>query len=246
MNLLEARKVNCLSHWYPIIEKVVPTPKTLVFRTDANLIELLDNKTPDGLGELLAGLTLAGAGLGYPFFLRTGQTSGKHDWNETCLVKSAADILSHVAALVEYSELVDICGLPYDVWVAREMLPTVAIARTSMGMPIVKEFRFFVSGEKIKCFHPYWPADAIERYVRGVDFKSDEWAKAYQSLCCFKSIDEEVFVSMLAAMVGKAIGGEWSVDLLETERGWYVTDMATASMSYHWQDCPNNPEQDPD
>ena len=33
------------------------------------------------------------------------------------------------------------------------------------------------------------------------------------------------------------MGGHWSVDILETERGWYVTDMALAPRSWHWPHC---------
>ena len=47
----------------------------------------------------------------------------------------------------------------------------------------------------------------------------------------------------LASAAGKAVGGEWSVDILETRRGWYITDMAEAYKSWHWKDCPNNLER---
>ena len=43
----------------------------------------------------------------------------------------------------------------------------------------------------------------------------------------------------LASAAGKAVGGEWSVDILETRRGWYITDMAEAYKSWHWEGCPN-------
>ncbi len=32
--------------------------------------------------------------------------------------------------------------------------------------------------------------------------------------------------------------GAWSVDLLPTERGWFITDMAIMERSFHWPDCP--------
>lgn len=48
----------------------------------------------------------------------------------------------------------------------------------------------------------------------------------------------------LASRAGKAVGGAWSVDILETTRGypnrWYVTDMAVAEDSWHWPECPNS------
>ncbi len=35
--------------------------------------------------------------------------------------------------------------------------------------------------------------------------------------------------------------GAWSVDVLATRRGWVVTDMAEAGISYHWPECPHAP-----
>ena len=37
----------------------------------------------------------------------------------------------------------------------------------------------------------------------------------------------------LANAAGRAAGGAWSIDLLETRRGWMVTDMAEAANSWH-------------
>ncbi len=45
-------------------------------------------------------------------------------------------------------------------------------------------------------------------------------------------------IRSLASRAGAAIGGAWSVDILETTRGWFVTDMAEAHKSYHWPTCP--------
>jgi hypothetical protein len=41
-----------------------------------------------------------------------------------------------------------------------------------------------------------------------------------------------------AKAAGCAVGGAWSVDILETKRGWFVTDMAEAEKSFHWPECP--------
>jgi len=56
----------------------------------------------------------------------------------------------------------------------------------------------------------------------------------YEALC---RMDDESALVMLATQAGKAVGGAWSVDILETERGWYVTDMAEAHKSSHWEGC---------
>ena len=36
------------------------------------------------------------------------------------------------------------------------------------------------------------------------------------------------------------LGGAWSVDFLcDVDGTWWLTDMALAGMSYHWEGCPN-------
>lgn len=51
--------------------------------------------------------------------------------------------------------------------------------------------------------------------------------------------EERGELSVLAAHAGSVVGGAWSVDILETERGWMVTDMAEAHKSFHWEGCPH-------
>jgi hypothetical protein len=53
--------------------------------------------------------------------------------------------------------------------------------------------------------------------------------------------DTERQLTDLANAAGRAVGGAWSIDVLETRRGWYVTDMAEAASSWHeWPECPND------
>lgn len=222
------RKLNCLSYWFPRIKDIVPVPKTTIIRTGVDLIPLLDGKPVEGFEGLVEEVSSACDEVGYPAFLRTGQTSGKHDWLDTCLIKDRSVVGQHMLNLVEYSEMCSLIGLPYDVWVVREMLPTKPIGVAFMGMPVCREFRVFVSDAEVICTHPYWPKEAFKKGV----------PERYNELCQFKSMDEEQFVRMFASMAGKAVGGSWSVDLLDTERGWFVTDMAVASDSWHWPECP--------
>lgn len=38
----------------------------------------------------------------------------------------------------------------------------------------------------------------------------------------------------MACKCGELCGGKWSVDVLLTRKGYYVTDMAEAEKSYGW------------
>lgn len=118
---------------------------------------------PKGWPEFLTRLEAAGDLIGWPVFLRTGQGSGKHQWKRTCYVQDAGELPYHVAALVEWSHLVDMLGLPTYVWAVRELLPVEPICTLPRygDMPLTKESRVFVRDGKVLCSHSYWPEGAI-------------------------------------------------------------------------------------
>lgn len=227
----------CLSHWFPLIEADgVPVPRTQIIRVPGEwwkLRMLLDGE-PSEQSEFLRKEIAIAASLvgGAPFFLRTGQGSGKHDWSRCCYVTDPTKVLHHVAALVEWSEMVDMLGLPCDVWVVREMLPTTPLFRCTAygGFPVVREFRVFVDGDKILYRVPYWPDGAIKR---GEPDRAD-WRETMEIANALSDVEERE-IAVLASRAGQACGGKWSVDVLRTRRGWFVTDMAAAELSYGWR-----------
>lgn len=236
-------KMNCLSYWFPKIVGIpgIKTPRTEIVRTKLPLYSLLDGKDPEPTdGEtwhgLLDSLSEAVKSVGgAPAFMRTGQGSGKHEWRDTCFLKDATreTIGQHVCQLVEWSELVDMFGLPYDVWVIRELLPTRPAFTAFKDMPIVKERRYFIQDGRTVCRHPYWPAEAFsERYSRA----PDGWREQLDAMNN-ETMGEWAELTELSDRVGAAIGGDWSIDWLWTDRGWYLTDMATAGDSFHWAGC---------
>lgn len=244
---------NCISYWFPRLQAAgLQVPKTQIVKADCELSSLLDGQIPDGFEVFLAALTEAVKSIGAPCFLRTGQGSGKHQWSETCHVTDIDLLSRHVAALVEWSHLVDFMGLPHNVWAVRELLPTTPIATLPMykGFPLTREFRFFVSDGVVICHHCYWPKKAAEEgfdYADGaagleVDDESPrklpaDWETAYQQMSILWP-REAVELMKLASAAGKALAGNWSVDILETKRGWYITDVAEAARSFHWDGCP--------
>ena len=222
---------NCLSYWFPLIESLVPVPRTEIVRS-GDLSALFDNEIPDGWCEFLAEMNTARGKIGGDCFLRTGQGSGKHDWAKTCYLPETANIADHVAALVDWSVLVDFMGLPFDVWCVREMLPTSPIGACPRyrGMPVCREFRFFAEAGQVKCFHPYWPLGALQDGGLAGGF-SEGW---YEEFCRLEDKEPQ----RMAEIVSNAVPGAWSIDVLETKRGWFVTDMAVAERSFHWPGCP--------
>jgi len=238
----DALDTNCLSYWFPLlVEAGLPLPSTLVAQTDVTLLELLDGKTPDGWQSFRDSLHDAIMEIGgYPIFLRTGHTSGKHRWRNTCYLSSPEFILQHVVNLVEVSECAGIIGLPCDVWVVRELLPTEPICKLPRycGMPLCREFRCFARGGEVLCMHPYWPYQAV---LKGTIECGRPMPKGlhgkWQEMCRLSPPDLHAIHS-IAQRASQVVEGEWSVDILWTSRGWYLIDMALAEDSWHWLDCP--------
>lgn len=231
----------CLSYWFPkLLTAGLPVPRTEIVRTDLRLSMLIYGEEcppdlrvhADSLASFVAELRTAADKIGYPAFLRTGQGSGKHDWSRCCFLRDRDKIDHHVMALVEWSSMVDFIGLQTDVWAVREMLPVkpIGVCDRYGGMPVVKEFRFFIRDGNVICRHPYWPIDALNEGGLSA-IVPEGW---YEEFC---RIPEDL--EPLAVRVSKAFAkdGAWSVDLLETDRGWYVTDMAEAERSFHWEGC---------
>ena len=162
----------CLSYWLPKIETAgLPSPRTIVMDMPSEafieIYELVgDGKEPTGKADdFLRRLGEAASDIGFPCFLRTGLTSGKHEWDRTCYLRDLGSVGGHVAALVEYSEIVDFMGLPCDKWAVREFLPTVpvTICPQFRNMPVCREFRVFVGDANVMSWQPYWPMEALEQ-----------------------------------------------------------------------------------
>lgn len=231
--------LNCLSYWFPKLKAAgIPVPETRIVKTDCDLLQLCDGREPKGVGDLFRDIRAAAHSIGLPCFFRTGHTSGKHDWENTCCLTHVSAIPQHVYALVEFSAMAGMIGggLDTDVWAVREMLPVQPRFTAFRGkMPITKEFRFFVKGDgQVVCHHPYWPPGSIQH----ASIPEDEWRVMLQAMSMFADEDEHFELTNLASNAAKAVGGPaWSVDLLKTDRGWYVTDMALAAQSFHWDGC---------
>jgi hypothetical protein len=131
----------------------------------------------------------------------------------------------------EASEIADMIGLPWDTWVVREFLPTMPIGVCPRygNMPVCREFRYFIEDGRYQCSHPYWPMASL--IDGGFDISQHE----FDELCAGRT----QVLDHIAVDVGANFAGAWSIDILETKRGWVVTDMAEAEKSWHWPGCKN-------
>lgn len=236
LKIMEEKRKSCLSRWYPLVKDIVPTPKTIILKTDTDLSILWNRIEPDGYANLIQYLSIAANEIGTPCFLRSGLTSNKHDWNNSCYLPYAnyETIDSHVRNIVEFSGMID---APMDVWVVRELLPTYPKFNAFYGkMPITKERRYFVKDGEVLCHHGYWPKEAIE----GQKPNRKYWRSILRQLN--HEPDAEVAkLTVMTEMIGNAVPGFWSVDWLDTAHGWFLTDMAEGQSSYHWPGCVADP-----
>jgi len=235
---------NCLSYWFPILQAAgAPVPETRILKLSDDdgwaLVEVLDGKTPEPLARVVTFIEESAAELGLPMFLRTGQGSGKHEWDCCCNVTGKLSFAQHVASLIEWSHCVDFIGLPHNVWVCRKMLAVEPLFRCTRygGMPVVREWRYFVRDGSVLCVHPYWPADALVhgKPDRAMVPQDVRWLHA----------DPPDRADTLAGIVADAFkaDGYWSVDVLEAVgETYYVTDMADGEASFHWPACPRQLE----
>jgi hypothetical protein len=230
--------ITALSYWFPLIEAAgFPVPKTHIVAVPKNVQAEIwgafdGNSDCVNLTAFAAKVGTVGDKLGYPLFLLTDFTSSKHNWERTCHVTKREALAQHIYTLAEDSEMMDMMGLPWNTLVLREMLPTIpkAVCPRYRNMPVCREFRFFVENGTVKCWHPYWPEHALQK--GGV--KTDTEFMVEMGMHGSQELAE---LSDLAERVSRAVPGAWSVDILETKRGWFVTDMAEAHKSFHWEGC---------
>jgi hypothetical protein len=110
------------------------------------------------------------------------------------------------------------------------------------GMPLVREYRAFVEGGQILCTHPYWPKKSIFEGLAEPEKGQPDYRLSETETLFFQMNQQGLppeAQQLLQSVAGVFAGdGAWSVDVLETQRGWFVTDMAEAARSYHWDGCP--------
>ena len=225
---------NDLKYWFTKIKASgVPTPKTIIVEAPADLIDILDGDAKVTTYDLFhRHLASAMIEIGLPCFLRTGHTSNKHSWRDSCFVEDISILDHHVMWLTEFSALADIAGLPVSTWAVRELLPTEPAFHAFLGeLPITKERRYFINNGKITHKQPYWPPEAIKHP------STDIWRPLLDELNR-ETKEEAEELERLTLQVAKHFHGYWSVDWLWTKRGWVLIDMAQGKRSFRWEPGP--------
>jgi len=241
-------RFNSLFIWYPLIKGVVPSPKTVMIPQERSFTSYDDALTCDRTEEPemrrlidLAIEAVPSLG-GYPVFLRSDETSNKHDWRKSCYITGDEQVEKGIKNILEFTLMV-MAGLDFNGVVIREFLELPHGFHAFSGMPVSKEFRYFIEDGEILCRHPYWFPSCMRR----VD--DEGWLPKLRELQVLDE-DTKAVLDGHALKISEAVepleapGNHWSVDFCYAEkRGWMVTDMATGKDSYHYTSCPRAPEE---
>jgi len=226
-------KENRMEYWYPRISNLVPKPKTKIIMINPDWTSDGNNMTiPE---KEFKEIEEASKEFKFPLFMRGSETSGKHDWKDTCFVKDLSEIRRKVIALIEDALLKDIgCNSI----ALREFIEMDTGFYAFREMPVNSERRYFIRDGKVICHHPYWIEDAIRKP------SADNWKEILKGL---NTETEEIkLLTEYSEEVGKNFDGFWSIDFCKSKEDvWYCIDMAVGTASWHPK-CPNNPNQDLD
>lgn len=236
---------NSMCLWWPKVAGLaVPRPETVIVDVGHDrLCDLLDGQ--DLPPMIWDEIRSAADRLGYPVFMRTDLSSGKHDYRDTCYVDSSEALERNLWALVEANLIADFIGLPCEAIVLRQYIPLATqFTAFSGSLPIAPERRYFVRDGLIACHHPYWPAEAIARScfcdldpcpALPSDWRTrlDEMNRPWRG--------EEATLNGYAALIANALPEFWSIDFaLGNDHVWYFIDAARGERSWHPEECPHS------
>lgn len=233
-------QTNSALEWLPLLYHAhkFPIPPTIFIKYDhLDLVSFLeDGDTPKSLQGTVKGITDACEKIGYPCFFRTDRSSAKHSGPTAYKITGPEDVERCLLETVEDNEMKFFMS-PDEMPLALMIRKFVELDATFVafgGLPIAREWRFFADEDKVKCFHPYWPAEAFDHQ----NLTPENWA----DLCkMWKEPSNLAELKTMAMEASEAVGGFNSVDFAQGKDGkWWLFDMAKAENSYHWSPCPVN------
>ena len=220
--------------WYPTTKNLdIPQPKTELvnIKDGADFFKILHGESDV---DMMNAIIESANRLTYPMFMRADQTSGKHQFEDICLIKEVSDFKTHFPALIEDNYMKD---LNIRSIYLREFIELDWRFKAFGGMPVASERRYFISDDGVVCHHPYWIEDAIHFNAITEEYQETDWKDALQGLN-LESKKEIKLLSTYAEEIHSALPGNWSVDFAKGRNGvWYLIDMARSEVSWHPKDC---------
>lgn len=162
--------------------------------------------------------------VGYPVFLRTDLSSAKHQGPKVYRIDNEDQIKDRVLHTLMDNEMK---WLNPSALLFRKHLDLDSSFEMFDGFPISREWRLFVDGDEMKCFHPYWPKEVM--------IENNPPSGWEEILLDHHQIPQNIEeLGLVATQICKELGGEWSIDFsCDRDGKWWLTDMALAQDSYH-------------
>lgn len=223
---------NSAVNWWPKINNLpVPKPDTeFIDVSEYEAIRWVDDGVPseviEEVGEVIDN------NFQYPVFIRTDLLSGKHDYQDTCLVSDRETLEGNLWKLNQEHFLAMMRnGNELTAFLVREYLDIKSeFTAFYADLPIGVEVRHFIKDGEWENGHYYWPKDSIRQP------SVENWKELIDDMMV-EAIEGFKKHKGLAELVGEAIGGDWSIDFAKTEDGiWYLIDMAKYEDSYKADD----------
>ena len=244
---------NSMLYWWPLVKDLpIPKPKTVIIELREEDVDMFFDcyfEEVDGgrgrgcekfrrrlkeiFGELKKAVEVLG---GYPVFLRTDYTSGKH--------YSYRDPLYRVDNEKDFGKvwfLICECHEPLDVHFLLPPRPNALIVREWLNIGkwtnIIDryntvEVRLFIKGGKVVEAYPYYHWSGIEeRLSKRLGEKIKELRRDYERYVGIIKEDLDVLLKY-AGVIAEKVEGYWSVDFAKSDKGWYFIDMALGEYSW--------------
>jgi hypothetical protein len=260
--------LNSIFTWYPLIKDVVPTPDTTLipqykkygaakdhpFKSLDDALLYKKPSTDPGMRYLVNEACRAAHLYGYPVFIKSDQLANKHDWIDSCFVTSDEQMEAGIKNIVEFTMML-MMGPDFRGLAVRRFIELDWKFHAFNGMPVAREFRFFIKNGDVQCWHPYWFPAAL----RNID--DEDWMPKLREIQKLSSGEHSMLVT-LCKQISHAVeplgakDNYWSIDWCQSKEGalqnpdgsysggrWYMTDMATGENSFHYTSCEFAPPE---
>ena len=225
---MDSQNPNSAVNWWSKIKDLpIPKPGTkFVDVSEHETIRWIDEGIPQEIVKKIN--NVVDNNFQYPVFIRTDLLSGKHDYEDTCLIENKETLERNLWKLNEQHFLAMMRnGNELTAFLIREYLNIKSqFTAFYADLPIGVEVRHFIKDGRWEKGHYYWPKESI------LHPDKDDWKSGIDKMKVEAVEDLDKHRGM-AKLVGKSIGGNWSIDFAKTEDGcWYLIDMATYQDSY--------------
>jgi len=215
-----------MDHWWPRLEPLdVPTPETA--QVDCHVPDHEDS-LPIGrptVEDVRAAIATVG---GPPAFIRTDQTSAKHQFEDGAHLDDvdAEQINRAIARLRDQHGMA--FGMPTPThYYVREFLALEHTFRAFGSTPIAAELRFFLLDGDVHDSGFYWPREAIKCPDR------NDWLRGHAKIAARARSEAGRALDYACRVADEFDDGYWSCDFALEDGTWYCIDMAPGEISWH-------------